>query len=320
MTDVSVDSQWGDLKGLDKEAISRLINEKKVFLKSLSSQIKELRSERKDQIHIVKSLRSAIVGLEKSDSGRKKLLGEFHKSRKMAQQHREKRDAINKSVPPPSKILEEWLQETFASLTTIDNDLTSVPMLNPELSAFSRFFEIQSSIRKKREAEKAHSEYISMVSEMRGISSKLDQNKDEVNKVVSNLEEKAEIEEDRVSRKEIRRISKRISTIDEKIELTKEEEKGVRIDLKRIEKFSRISSVRKGVTSIEDIRGIAAKGGTLSTEELGALLETGGFSSISEKKQSRKDEAVDSRPRRKVRKIGVSRRGGRKGSVAGRRE
>jgi len=102
--------------------------------------------------------------------------------------------------------------------------------------------------------------------------------------------------------------------------LTKEEEKGVRIDLKRIEKFSRISSVRKGVTSIEDIRGIAAKGGTLSTEELGALLETGGFSSISEKKQSRKDEAVDSRPRRKVRKIGVSRRGSRKGSVAGRRE
>jgi hypothetical protein len=315
------DDQWSDLKGLDAEGISRAVKEKKAFLRSIDGSIRDLQSERKEQIHIVKALRSAILGVENSDSGRKKLLGEFHSSRKEAQKHREKRDAINKCVPPPSKILEEWLSETFDSLTKIDNDLTSVPMLNPELSSFSRFFEIQASIKKKREAELAHSEYIKRVSEMRNISSKLDQNMDNSLKVVSELKENVEIEGDKVSRKEIRRISKRITSIDKKIESMKETVKAERRELKRIEKFSRISSGRDGFSSIEDIRGIASKGGSLSTDELGALLESGGLSTISEvKNEGQKKQNETSNPKKKIRKIGVSRRGGRQGRVATRRE
>ena len=314
-------NNWGDLEGIDADGISRIVKEKKVLLRSIDGQIRDLQSERKEQVHIIKALRSAIVGFEKSDSGRKKLLGEFHSSRKMAQKHREKRDAINKCVPPPSKILEEWLSDTFDTLTNIDNDLTSVPMLNPELTAFSRFFEIHASIKKKREAEKAHSDYIKKVSEMRKISSKLDQNKEVSNKVVSELKDNIEIEEDKVSRKEIRRISKRISSIDKKIESMKGEVKIERKELKRIEKFSRISSGRGNFSSIEDIRGIAAKGGALSTDELGALLESGGLSSISEtrEEESKKSEETP-KHRKKSRKIGVSRRGSRQGRVATRRE
>ena len=314
-------NNWGDLEGIDADGISRIVKEKKVLLRSIDGQIRDLQSERKEQVHIIKALRSAIVGFENSDSGRKKLLGEFHSSRKIAQKQREKRDAINKCVPPPSKILEEWLSDTFDSLTNIDNDLTSVPMLNPELAAFSRFFEIQASIKKKREAEKAHSDYIKKVSEMRKISSKLDQNKEVSNKVVSELKDNIEIEEDKVSRKEIRRISKRISSIDKKIESMKGAVKIERKDLKRVEKFSRISSGRRDYSSIEDIRGIAAKGGALSTDELGALLESGGLSSISEtgEKEPKKSEEA-SKHRKRSRKIGVSRRGSRQGRVATRRE
>ena len=314
-------NNWGDLEGIDADGISRIVKEKKVLLRSIDGQIRDLQSERKEQVHIIKALRSAIVGFEKSDSGRKKLLGEFHSSRKMAQKHREKRDAINKCVPPPSKILEEWLSDTFDTLTNIDNDLTSVPMLNPELTAFSRFFEIHASIKKKREAEKAHSDYIKKVSEMRKISSKLDQNKEVSNKVVSELKDNVEIEEDKVSRKEIRRISKRISSIDRDIESMKGTSKIERKELKRVEKFSRISSGRGNFSSIEDIRGIAAKGGALSTDELGALLESGGLSSISKtgEEESKKSEEAPT-PRKKSRKIGVSRRGSRQGRVATRRE
>jgi len=321
MNETSDDNKWGDLEKFDADGISRIINEKKVLFRSFEGQIRELQSERKEQVHIVKSLRSAIVGFENSGSGRKKLLGEFHVSRKEAQRHRKKRDGINKCVPPPSKILEEWLNETYSSLTNIDNDLTSVPMLNPELSAFSRFFEIQSSIRKKREAEKAHSNYISKVSEMRKISSKLDQNKEEVDKVVLELKDSVEIEGDRVSRKEIWRISNRISSIDKKIDVLKVDVKKERKELKRVERYARISSGRRGVSSIEDIRGIAAKGGSLSTEELGALLEYGGFSSISEtNKDVGEKPTVGVNPRKKMRRIGVSRKGSRQGKVASRRE
>ncbi len=321
MSDESGRNMWGDLDGLDAGEITRIIKEKKILLSTIDGQIRDLQSERKEQVHIVKALRSAVVGFENSDSGRKSLLAEFHSSRKGAQQQRAKRDAINESIPPPSKILEEWLSDTFDSLTRIENDLTSVPMLNPELTAFSRFFEIQASIKRKREAEKAHSKYIKKVGEMRKISSKLDQNKEVSNKVVSELKENVEIEEDKVSRKEIRRISKRISSIDNKIESIKENVKSERKELKRLEKFSRISSGRGDFSSIDDIRGIAAKGGSLSTDELGALLESGGLSSISEKKVSEsKKSKEESGTRKKSRKIGVSRRGSRQGRVASRRE
>jgi len=314
-------NNWSDLEGLDGDGIGKIIKEKKILLRSNDSQIRDLQSERKEQVHIAKSLRSAVVGFESSDTGRKKLLDKFYSSRKEAQKYRQKRDQINNCVPPPSKILEEWLSDTFDSLTNIDNDLTSVPMLNPELTAFIRFFEIQASIKKKREAEKAHSKYIKKVSEMRKISAELDQNKAVSNKVVSELKENVEIEDDKISRKEIRRISKTISSIDKKIESLKENTKIERKELKRVEKFSRISSGRGGASSIEEIRGIAAKGGALSTDELGALLETGDLSSISKTKNEEANKVKkDSKTRKRGRKIGVSRKGSRQGRVATRRD
>ena len=309
-----------DFQDLTTDEMEAMIIEKKSTLKSLDSEKRGLQTERKEQVHIVKALRSAVVGIEKSGSGRKKLLGEFHSMRKLAKIHREKRDEINERIPPPSKILEEWLGETYLKLTKIDNDLTTVPMLNPELSAFSRFFEIQSSIKKKREAEKSHSKYISKLSEMRKISTKLDQNKEEFGKAKSELKDNAEIEVDKISRKDIRKISRSISSIDERIETIKIETNSERSVLKKLQKYARLSAVR-GSSSIDDIRGIAAKGGYLSSEELGLILETGGFSSINDTKDTLQEAPKQGRLRKKkTRKLGVSRRGGRKGKSASRRD
>ena len=309
-----------DFQDLSTDEMEAMIIEKKSMLISLDSEKRGLQTERKEQVHIVKALRSAVIGIEKSGSGRKKLLGEFHSMRKLAKIHREKRDEINERIPPPSKILEEWLGETYLKLTKIDNDLTTVPMLNPELSAFSRFFEIQSSIKRKREAEKSHSEYISKLTEMRKISTKLDQNKEEIGKAKSDLKENAEIEVDKISRKDIRKISRSISSIDERIEAIKIEINSERGLLKKLQKYSRLSAVR-GSSSIDDIRGIAAKGGYLSSEELGLILETGGFSSINDSKDSTQEAPKQARlPKKRTRKLGVSRRGGRKGKSASRRD
>ena len=309
-----------DFHDLSADEMEVMIAEKKSALRLLDSEKRDLQTERKEQVQIVKALRSAVVGIERSGTGRKKLLGEFHSMRKQAKIHREKRDEINVRVPPPSKILEEWLGETYRTLTKIDNDLTTVPMLNPELSAFSRFFEIQSSIKKKREAEKSHSKYISKLSEMRKISTKLDQNKEELGKTKSELNENVEIEVDKISRKDIRKISRSISSIDERIEAIKIETNSERSVLKNLQKYARLSAVR-GSSSIDDIRGIAAKGGYLSSEELGLILETGGFSSINDTKDPIQEAPKQGRLRRKkTRKLGVSRRGGRKGKSASRRD
>tara|TARA_B100000575_G_C23122432_1_gene649735 strand:- start:1079 stop:2038 length:960 start_codon:yes stop_codon:yes gene_type:complete len=309
-----------DFKHLSKDEMKAMVSEKKRILRSLDSEKKDLQSERKEQVQIVKALRSAVFGIERSGTGRKKLLGEFHSLRKKAKIHREKRDEINERVPPPSKILEEWLGETYLTLTRIDNDLTTVPMLNPELSAFSRFFEIQASIKKKRDAEKSHSKYIAKLSEMRKISTKLDQNKEEIGKVKTELMESSEIEGDKISRKDIRKLSNSISSIDKRIETIKIESNSERNLLKNLQKYSRVSALR-GSYSIDDIRGIAATGGSLSSEELGLILETGGFSSINDSKDSlQKATKQNQIPKKKARKLGISRRGGRKGKLASRRD
>ena len=315
------DSKWEDLEDLAIEDIENMIVQKKSFLKTLDSEVRELRSERKDQVHIVKSLRSAIGGVESSDTGRKKLLGEFHKSRKEAQKHRRVRDKINKSIPPPSKILEEWLMDTYSGLTQVDNDLTAVPMLNPELSGFSRFFEIQASIIKKRQAEEAHEKYISQVSEMRKISEKLDRNKENTHKVVSELKDSTDFGVEKISRKEIKRISKIISQIDKRLEEIKDNLREGKREQRRLEDYGRIVAKRPGRVKIADIRDIAAKGGSLSAEEMGALLESGGLSEISESEEKIEETPREERKSRKTgRKLGVTRRGSRKGSIASRRE
>ena len=309
-----------DFTGLSKDEMEAMISEKKKILRSLDSEKKDLQAERKEQVQIVKALRSALIGIERTGTGRKKLLGEFHHLRKQARIHREKRDEINERVPPPSRILEEWLGETYAKLTRLDNDLTTVPMLNPELSAFSRFFEIQSSIKKKREAEKSHSKYISKLTAMRKISSKLDQNKEEVGKVTSDLKENSDIDGDKISRKDINKMSRNISSIDDRIETIKVESSSERNLLKKLQKYSRVSAFR-GSYSIDDIRGIAAKGGYLSSEELGLILETGGFSTINDSKDHlQRAPKQNLRPKKKARKLGISRRGGRKGKSASRRD
>ena len=102
-------------------------------------------------------------------------------------------------------------------------------MLNPELSAFSRFFEIQPQS-KEEEAEKSHSKYIAKLSEMRK-SPKLDQNKEEIGKVKNELMESGEIEGDKISGK-TRKLSNSISSIDKRSETIKIESNSERNLLK----------------------------------------------------------------------------------------
>ena len=320
MSESKVDP-FGDLTGVDRGKILEMMKEKKAILNSLQNRLRDLRSERKEQVQIVKMLRSAISGVEASDSGRKKLLNQFHDHRKKSQGYRELRDTINKRIPPPSSILQDWLKETYESLTLVANDLTAVQMLNPELSAFSRFFEIQASIKIKREAEESHEKYIFNLGEMRKLSKKLDENKDVAKKTVSEIKENIEIEEDKISRKEIRKISKGITSIDEEIDMTNIEIKVIRKELNRLEKYSRVTEGRGGAIGVGEIRNIAASGGSLSALEMDLLLTSGGLKAVSE---GVKDKDVSNpskrKSKKKVRKLGVSRSGSRRGSIAGRRE
>ncbi|MEE3114251.1 MAG: hypothetical protein VX303_04935 [Candidatus Thermoplasmatota archaeon] len=320
MSDSVQISLWDDLEEIDQSDIEDLRGDQKRLLATFENELKELRAERKEQVEIVKSLRSAIGKVEVADSGRKSLLREFHRSRKSAQQEKEKRDSINKCIPPPTDILFEWLSVTHTRLTTIDNDLTAVPMLNRELGSFSRFFELQSSIERKKVAESAHTRYAERISEMRRITTNLDKNKADKGRSVSEITGDLGIEDGRISRKEIRGVSNRISAIDKRLDVLGGERKAARKELSRIEAYSRITQGRLGRVKISDIKDIARSGGNLSTAEMGALLDIGGLSSLGEEPDAEPEPAVERRQKKKGRKLGVARSGSRKGNLATRKE
>ena len=320
MSDSVQISLWDDLEEIDQSDIEDLRGDQKRLLATFENELKELRAERKEQVEIVKSLRSVIGKVEVADSGRKSLLREFHRSRKSAQQEKEKRDSINKCIPPPTNILFEWLSVTHTRLTTIDNDLTAVPMLNRELGSFSRFFELQSSIERKKVAESAHARYAKRISEMRRITTKLDKNKADKGISVSEITGDLGIEDGRISRKEIRGVSNRISAIDKRLDVLGGERKAARKELSRIEAYSRITQGRLGRVKISDIKDIARSGGSLSTAEMGALLDIGGLSSLGEEPDAEPEPAVERRQKKKGRKLGVARSGSRKGNLATRKE
>ncbi len=107
-----------------------------------------------------------------------------------------------------------------------------------------------------------------------------------------------------------------------KLEKTKISISNERKELRRIEDYSKIALGRPGRAKMSEIRGIAATGGPLSAEEMGALLESGGFASIADSNEVSRDSLKGERgsKKKRKRKLGVSRRGSRKGNVAARKE
>ena len=321
MTEDTKSSSFQDLEELDGNQIQDLRSGLERSLGSLEGERRDLRSERMDLVNRVRILRNIVGDIEGADSERRDLLRKFHEIRKSADSSRKRRDEVNRLIPPPMDVLKEWLSETHRRLTTIDNDLTAVPTLPRELEAFRRFFEIQASIVKKSESEDAHSEYVQRGKEMREVTSKLDQGRKD-RKGLENQAESEAGEGNKANRTEVRKISRRISKIDKRLETLDRQRKKLGKDLSRVKSYQRVTGGRNRKVRFSEIKAKAKTGGSLSTLELDALLGSGSLSDLAGNKSDSgvtTPEPTSDGPRRR-RKIGVSRRGPRKGNLATNRE
>lgn len=315
------ESSFEDLEELDGHELQEMFGGLERQIRSLESQKRELREERGDLVGQVKILRGAVGQIEGANSERRGLLRKFHEIRKVADKSRSKRDRVNILIPPPVDVLNEWLSETHRRLTTIDNDLTAVPTLPRELDAFRRFFEIQAAILMKAESETAHSDYVSSVKKMKEITSKLDQGKKENEGVTSKALEESGVESEGISRSDIRKTSNRISKIDKRLERIESERRVLRRDLGRVKAYRRVTGGRNRKVRFSEIKDKAKTGGKLSTVELDALLGSGSLSDLASPKSEPSEEKVNETPTgRRRRRLGVSRRGPRKGNLASKRE
>ncbi len=314
---------FNDLEEMPHEEIVERSAEFERLLRSLDEEFNSLRDERRNQVELVKSLRSAVGGMEEADSERRGLLKEFHVIKKKADSERTIRDKVNRSIPPPASVLDEWLAETYTKLTTIDNDLTAVPTLHRELDSFRRFFELQIAVVKKREAEEAHARYVKQVERMREVTTKLDATRKNKKENIDSVSENSEISSDKITKNEIRKMSRRISGIDKRLDSIKEERKDIRKNAGRFRSYLKITSSRGKPIRISDVKQRASEGGALNATELSALLDSGGLSGIAESSNEEKHERGSRRgkqAKKQKRRLGVTRGGPRRGNSASKRE
>jgi len=214
--------------------------------------------------------------------------------------------------------------ETHTKLTTIDNDLTSIPTLNRELDSFRRFFELQAAVVRKRDAEEAHARYVSQIEDLRKVTTKLDATKKTRKATADGATEGTDIESDKVTRGEIRKMSRRISGIDKRLDSIKLQQKDLRKEAGRLRSYLKITGGRGRPIRLADVKERASTGGSLNANELTALLDSGSLLGIaSESKTTESQDETQRRGRsgkKGKRRLGVTRGGPRRGSSASKRE
>ena len=297
------DSQEGifsDLEEMSHKDVKLLSNKIEREIRTIEDEHKSLRNERKNQVEIVKSLRQTVGENEAISDERRVLLKKFHQSRKLAEDARKKRDLVNVSIPPPSSILSEWMAETHQRLVTIDNDLTAVPTLHREIDMFKRFFELQAAYTRKQDSEKFHEDYVNHIKEIREITKELDatRNKSPKGKEIDSAQE-GQKDSSSVNRSDVRKISKRINKIDSQLDKISEERKALRKESNRLRTYLKLTSSRGKPIKISEVKERATSGDSLNTQELGALLRTGGLAELTKnntektkKKSSKKNKLV----------------------------
>ncbi len=319
------DGLFDDLEALPHDEIEERGKQLERELRSLDEEFNSLRQERRNQVEIVKSLRGAFDGIQEVNSERRMLLNEFHEIKKKADKHRALRDRVNLSIPPPASVLEEWMADTHSKLTTIDNDLTSVPTINRELDSFRRFFELQAAVVRKREAEDAHARYVVQIEDLRKVTSKLDATRKAGKEASDSISENNEVNPDNITRSEIRKMSKRISGIDKRLDTIKSQRKKLRRESGRVRSYQKITSGKGRKIRLTDVKERASTGGSLNANELSALLDSGslmGITSEAVKPESMKTNLPGKgrTGKKGKRRLGVTRGGPRKGNSASRRE
>jgi len=323
MSDSSQPDGFDDLEEIDHVEVESMKVDLERSLRSVERQHSDLRGERRDQVSLVRTLRTAVGEMEEVSGARRSLLGEFHTVRKAADEARRGRDEVNSRIPPPIEVLCEWISDTHIRLTTLDNDLTTVPTLARELDSFARFFELQAAISAKGESETYHKEYVKQIKRMREITNKLDSTK----KPVINSEEGASINSDKessgISRTEVRKVSRRISKIDKQLDNLHSERKQIRSSLGRIRSYQKATTRGGRPIKLSDIKERAQTGGTLDASELETLLGSSNLSELTESNDGVPADKANSqhrRPKRKGMRLGVTRGGARRGTQAAKRE
>ena len=302
---------FDDLEGKSKQEIIELRSDTKDALETAYVQRVELQKERNQLGEIVQEMRETFTGRSKE---RKGLLDRLKKAQSERDQAQKNRDDADERVPPSPEDIESSLKQRHKPLYTMMNDLREMPTLKREISLFESFFEYQEMYKIAIFSNDEHKKMMAAFEEIKSVMqdfNKLDIKTEEENAKLELNSEGENTESNKVGWREIKRISTRINEIDEKRKKIKQEIGTLTNELHRIESFQRIQSdaARRAELNPEEIRDKAASGGTLSLQDLSALISSGGLENLNDGEKSDDSGTTKTNQKKKTRRRSNARRG-----------
>lgn len=274
-----------------KRDLERLRNDLRVHEQELNS----LADSRRTAIDEVKLLREASRASAGVGEEQRALVTQLRAAQKEADALRKQRDAVNKRVPLYLPTIEHQLQQTAIKLFRVSDNPLRQPRHGDEISLFSRFFELQAMHAAKIAGDALHEQVKAASTGMRDLIKQLDELRSKRAEVAEKvLEEAPHLDTDKVDRKQIRKLSKRIDAMKERLDGLYDGRREMRREIGRLDAWLRIIEKRgrggggggggprgarggPGHVSADSVRAKAAAGGRLDLAELQVLLEAGGL-------------------------------------------
>ena len=266
-----------DLRDIPKQKVINKLEILQDELDVVESKIKVRKSERNNAIEMSKAIRKN----SELKNEEVKLGNSLKPRRDKIEKLKKERDSVNNHYIPIHWI-EDELQKVFYRLTE-DVDLMTAPSIKKEKDLFSWFFELQSMHQHSKRTRELHREFIKLLNEQNDTLDELKIVKTNTNSSFGNYENfddlahKLLIElnsihnEKRTLRREIGRLEAWLRICDRK---KRDKKSRNYVKGKNKKSFSRNS------VNIEDVKSRASSGESISLSDLGALLNSGGLSSI----------------------------------------
>ena len=267
-----------DLRDIPKQEVIDKLEILQDQLNEVESKIKVRKSERNNAIEMSKAIRKNAE-LKNEEN---KLGNSLKPRRDKIEKVKKERDSVNNNYIPVHWI-EDEMMKVFYRLTE-DVDQMSAPSLKKEKELFSWFFELQSMHQHSKKTRELHNQFIKLLDEQKDTLDELDLVKKSSNELFGNYENFDDLahklllelnsihNEKRTLRREIGRLEAWLRICDRK----KRDKKKSNYRKQN----NRNKSKTKISVNIEEVKSRASSGESISLSDLGALLNSGGFSSI----------------------------------------
>ena len=302
---------FDDLVVLPTNEINSSRTQVKQTLSKKEEEHEQFQRERKELVEFVKKVRGVLMGPRNPE------ISELVSRLKIAQISRDNAKKLrvdyDKKVPPSPEDIIQSLKQRHKPLWTISNRIQEIPSLKEEIDLFESYFEYQAmyqiAIKSDEQQQILLEAYKEIKNTMKAIR-KFDLEDIDDNEF-SKIQEKYPNE--KIGWESVDYASKKISEIDDWCQNWIKEKRTLYKEIQRLEAYLRIRGKEAEKESLkiksEEIREKAETGGTLSLDDLSALISTGEIGKITKNNQEIEKNGKPKRIKKSKKKRSNAKRG-----------